>query len=70
MLVNGDSCLWPAINWVHYVHHAWDEGPPVGPLWFRAKQNLNTWLVRKREMVSRPYGPSFYYELRSHQPAI
>jgi glycosyltransferase involved in cell wall biosynthesis len=59
VLVNGDSCLWPAINWVHYVHHAWDEGPPVGPLWFRAKQNLNTWLVRKREMAAARMGRLF-----------
>lgn len=59
VLVNGDSCLWPAINWVHYVHHAWDEGPPVGPLWFRAKQNLNAWLVRKREMSAARMGRLF-----------
>ena len=59
VLVNGDSCLWPAINWVHYVHHAWDEGPPEGPLWFRVKQRLNTWLVRKRELSAARMGRLF-----------
>jgi len=59
VLVNGDSCLWPGINWVHYVHHAWDEGPPEGPLWFRAKQSLNTWLVRRREKSAARIGRLF-----------
>jgi glycosyltransferase involved in cell wall biosynthesis len=59
VLVNGDSCLWPGINWVHYVHHAWDEGPPEGPLWFRAKQGLNRWLVRRRELSAAKVGRLF-----------
>jgi len=59
VLVNGDSCLWPGINWVHYVHHAWDEGPAEGPLWFRAKQGLSRWLVRKREFSAAKVGRLF-----------
>jgi len=59
VLVNGDSCLWPGINWVHYVHHAWDEGPAEGPLWFRAKQGLNRWLVRKGELSAARMGRVF-----------
>jgi glycosyltransferase involved in cell wall biosynthesis len=59
ILVNGDSCLWPGINWVHYVHHAWDEGPPEGPLWFRAKQRLSRWLVRRRERSAARVGQLF-----------
>ncbi len=59
VLVNGDSCLWPGINWVHYVHHAWDEGPADGPLWFRAKQKLNAWLTRKRELSAARVGRLF-----------
>lgn len=51
VLVNGDSCLWPGINWVHYVHHAWDEPPPEGPLWFRTKQKLSRRMVRRREQA-------------------
>jgi glycosyltransferase involved in cell wall biosynthesis len=59
VLVNGDSCLWPGINWVHYVHHAWDEGPPEGPLWFRTKQRLSAWLTRKRELAAARMGRVF-----------
>ena len=59
VLVNGDSCLWPAINWVHYVHGAWDEGPPVGPLWFRTKQRLNVWLTNRREKSAARIGRLF-----------
>jgi len=49
VLVNGDNCLWPGINWVHYVHHAWAPGPVDGPLWLRAKHRLDAWLARRRE---------------------
>jgi glycosyltransferase involved in cell wall biosynthesis len=59
VLVNGDNCLWPGINWVHYVHHAWDEGPSEGPLWFRAKQGLSRWLVRRRERSAARIGRLF-----------
>jgi glycosyltransferase involved in cell wall biosynthesis len=59
VLVNGDSCLWPGINWVHYVHHAWEQGPPEGPLWFRTKQRLSTWLVHKRERSAAKAGRIF-----------
>ncbi len=59
VLVNGDSCLWPGINWVHYVHQAWDEGPPEGPLWFRAKQRLSRWLVHSRERSAAKAGRLF-----------
>jgi glycosyltransferase involved in cell wall biosynthesis len=59
VLVNGDNCLWPGINWVHYVHDAWDEGPPVGPPWFRAKQRLSRWLVRRRERSAARIGQLF-----------
>ena len=59
VLVNGDNCLWPGINWVHYVNHAWDEGEPVGPLWFRAKQRLSRWMVRRRELAAGRIGRLF-----------
>jgi glycosyltransferase involved in cell wall biosynthesis len=59
VLVNGDNCLWPGINWVHYVHHAWDAGPLEGPLWFRTKQWLGRWRVRKREQSAARVGRLF-----------
>ncbi len=59
VLVNGDSCLWPGVNWVHYVHHAWKQGPPEGPLWFRTKERLSTWLTHKRERSAARVGRLF-----------
>ena len=59
VLVNGDSCLWPGINWVHYVHHAWDAGQPEGPLWFRTKHQVSRWLIRKRERSAARIGRLF-----------
>ena len=49
VVVNGDNCLTPGINWVHYVHHAWRPRPVEGPLWFRAKHGLNDWHASGRE---------------------
>jgi len=59
VLVNGDSCLWPGINWVHYVHHAWTPEMREGPLWLRTKQRLGTWLSRKREKSAARIGRVF-----------
>lgn len=59
VLVNGDNCLWPGINWVHYVHHAWTPKPEEGPLWFRMKQNLSNHLVRRREKSAARLGRIF-----------
>jgi glycosyltransferase involved in cell wall biosynthesis len=59
VLVNGANCLWPGINWVHYVHNAWDQGPREGPLWFRVKQGLHSWLDRKQERSAARIGRLF-----------
>jgi glycosyltransferase involved in cell wall biosynthesis len=59
VLVNGDNCLWPGINWVHYVHHAWTPNHQEGPLWFRTKQNLSYRLVRRRERLAARLGRIF-----------
>ncbi|HEX7174428.1 MAG TPA: glycosyltransferase [Pyrinomonadaceae bacterium] len=37
VVVNGGNCIWPDINWVHYVHGAWSPGRPGAPVWFRVK---------------------------------
>jgi glycosyltransferase involved in cell wall biosynthesis len=50
ILVNGDNCLWPGINWIHYVHHAWDPKSDGGPAWFRVKQKLARTMARRGEM--------------------
>ena len=39
VVVNGGNCPWPDVNWVHYVHHAWEprsKGPAWHRLWQRA----------------------------------
>jgi glycosyltransferase involved in cell wall biosynthesis len=59
VLVNGSNCLWPGINWVHYVHHAWDEGRPDGPVWFRAKLGLSRWLLLRGERSAARIGRLF-----------
>jgi glycosyltransferase involved in cell wall biosynthesis len=59
VLVNGDNCLWPGINWVHYVHHAWDPGPAEGPLWFRAKHSLDRRFAINREVAAARIGRLF-----------
>lgn len=30
IVVNGGNCAWPGINWVHYVHSAWQPPAPPG----------------------------------------
>ena len=52
VLINGENCIWPGINWVHYVHHAWRPGTFQAPLWFRIKQSLNRWLVERGERAA------------------
>jgi glycosyltransferase involved in cell wall biosynthesis len=59
VIVNGTNCLWPGINWVHCVHHVWQAGPLNGPFWFRAKQGVNRWLLRKRERSAARVGRLF-----------
>jgi glycosyltransferase involved in cell wall biosynthesis len=38
---NGGNCIWPGINWAHYVHRAW-SGPKRGPLAYRIKDSIAT----------------------------
>jgi len=49
VVVNGDNCLWPGINWVHYVHQAWSPKSLEGPFWFRLKAILGRWIIVRRE---------------------
>jgi len=36
VVVNGGNCIWPGINWAHYIHHAW-SGPKHGTLPYQIK---------------------------------
>lgn len=46
---NGGCCDWPDINWVHYVHHAWEVPPQNAPAWFRLKNSYAVWLAKRQE---------------------
>jgi len=49
VVVNGDNCDWPAVNWVHFVHRAWCPTLTGTPIWFQAKSQLNSWITLRRE---------------------
>jgi glycosyltransferase involved in cell wall biosynthesis len=49
VVVNGGNCVWPGINWAHYVHRAW-TGPKRGPLVYRLKDAVaanHAWRTEK-----------------------
>ncbi len=45
VVVNGGNCVWPGVNWAHYVHHAW-PGPA------RSNRRRGTWAYRLKGLVS------------------
>jgi glycosyltransferase involved in cell wall biosynthesis len=49
VLVNGGNCDWPDLNWVHYVHHAWQEVPPQAPWWYRVKGQVAAAVFQRYE---------------------
>src|SRR5207245_8145219 len=49
VVVNGGNCVWPDINWVHCVHHAWHCADKGAPVWFRLKNRLEKATTRRRE---------------------
>ena len=48
---NGGNCVWPGINWAHYVHRAW-AGPKRGPLAYRIKDALASNRARRTEKAA------------------
>ena len=51
VLVNGGNCVWPDINWVHYVHAAWLEKGSQ-PAWLKIKARASRALFSSRERES------------------
>jgi len=51
VVVNGGNCVWPGINWAHYVHRAW-AGPKRGPLAYRLKDALASGRARRTEKAA------------------
>jgi glycosyltransferase involved in cell wall biosynthesis len=49
VLVNGGNCVWPDINWVHYVHSAWSGTNDDAPAWFTFKNRMSCLLGRRCE---------------------
>jgi glycosyltransferase involved in cell wall biosynthesis len=52
VIVNGGNCVWPGINWAHYVHHVWDPENPNAPWWFRSKDWLHHKLAKRDERAA------------------
>jgi glycosyltransferase involved in cell wall biosynthesis len=51
VVVNGGNCVWPGINWAHYVHRAW-SGPKRGPFAYRMKDAVAASRARRTEKVA------------------
>jgi glycosyltransferase involved in cell wall biosynthesis len=51
VVVNGGNCVWPGINWAHYVHRAW-AGPKRGPLAYRLKDAVAANRARRTEKAA------------------
>jgi len=43
VIVNGGNCAWPDVNWVHYVHAAWNGRHDAAPAAFRVRA---AWMKR------------------------
>lgn len=56
VVVNGGNCIWPGINWAHYVHHAWSGSSASrarrAPLVYRFKDALQSSRARRTEKIA------------------
>ncbi|HEV3332047.1 MAG TPA: glycosyltransferase family 4 protein [Bryobacteraceae bacterium] len=53
VVVNGGNCIWPGINWAHYVHHAMPAPPQASAPWlFRIKDALSGSRARRTERAA------------------
>jgi glycosyltransferase involved in cell wall biosynthesis len=52
VIVNGGNCIWPGINWAHYVHHAWRPQTNSAPPWYRIKSAATDMRARRRERAA------------------
>jgi glycosyltransferase involved in cell wall biosynthesis len=51
VVVNGGNCVWPGVNWAHYVHRAW-SGPKRGPFAYRLKDAVAANRARRTEKAA------------------
>ena len=54
VVVNGGNCAWDDINWVHYVHHAWEPEDRGAPLLVRLNNRRLARLARRHEQLRVP----------------
>jgi glycosyltransferase involved in cell wall biosynthesis len=47
--VNGGNCVWADVNWVHYLHLAWQPDLSAAPRWFRLKERVVGGWYRRQE---------------------
>ena len=52
VIVNGSSCDWSDVNWVHCVHSSWAPSDRGAPAWFRIKNNIDKSLARRAEAIA------------------
>jgi glycosyltransferase involved in cell wall biosynthesis len=52
IVVNGGNCVWPGVNWAHYVHRAWTAFPKRGPLAYRVKDAVAANHARRTEKAA------------------
>ena len=51
VVVNGGNCIWPGINWAHYIHHAW-SGPGSGRLLYDIKNRVSESWAKRSERAA------------------
>lgn len=51
VVVNGGNCIWPGINWAHYIHHAW-SGPRSGRMLYDIKSQVSESWAEKSERAA------------------
>jgi glycosyltransferase involved in cell wall biosynthesis len=51
VVVNGGNCMWPDINWVHYVNAAWSAGKSSSA-WISAKDSAARWFFLRAEQAA------------------
>src|SRR5580700_940399 len=51
VVVNGGNCVWPGVNWAHYVHRA-RAAPKRGPLAYRVKDAIAANHARRTEKAA------------------
>jgi glycosyltransferase involved in cell wall biosynthesis len=49
---NGASCIWPGINWAHYIHHAWHPAAQTESLLRNGSAKLIQSFHRNREKAA------------------